>query len=440
MPATIVWMRRDLRLADQRAVAEACADGAPPVCVVTRPASVTGPVALRWRDAGVEQLRRDVERLGGSLRCEDGESAHSVAAFAAHHGTLRVVATADNTPAGESEQRDVRIALAGIGAELRIHPGQLAVEPSMLRSDGRPYRVFTPFWKAWRTGLTVVEADARKTPEVPGSAGEHTAQATLERFCEGALADYATARDLPAANGTSGLSAALAWGELGVDRVVASSLHSEPVAADAFVRQLAWRDFAYHTLAHSPTMLDTPLRSEFLAFPWVDDPSGLDSWKRGETGYPLVDAGMRQLAQTGWMHGRVRMVCASFLTKHLLIPWQVGAGHFEATLRDFDPAINAFNWQWVAGCGADAAPYFRIFNPALQARRYDPHGDYIRKWVPELANVEADWIGEPQAAPESALSGAGVRLGIDYPYPIIEHREARARALAAFSAIRGSAS
>jgi deoxyribodipyrimidine photo-lyase len=207
-------------------------------------------------------------------------------------------------------------------------------------------------------------------------------------------------------------------------------------AAAPFVRQLAWREFAYHVLAVDPESLDRPLRREFSAMPWRDDPRSLDAWSVGQTGWPLVDAGMRQLAQTGWMHNRVRMVVASALTKDLLVPWQRGSAAFKRLLGDYDPAANAFNWQWVAGSGADAAPYFRIFNPALQGARFDPEGEYVRRWVPELAGLPARYTHRPWAAPAEVLLAAGVRLGDNYPHQLIDHAEARQRALAAFSAVR----
>ena len=266
--------------------------------------------------------------------------------------------------------------------------------------------------------------------------GESAALARLGEFVDTALSDYADAHDLPAVRGTSELSAPLACGELSPRQVAwaAAQAEGEDVAAP-FIRQLAWREFAYHVLAANPSSLDEPLRREFSAMPWRDDPAALEAWLAGQTGWPLVDAGMRQLAETGWMHNRVRMVVASALTKDLLVPWQSGAEAFERLLGDFDPAANAFNWQWVAGSGADAAPYFRIFNPALQGKRFDPDGDYVRRWVPELAEMPARFIHRPWEAPEAALEAAGVRLGEDYPEQLIDHGEARRRALAAFSAI-----
>jgi deoxyribodipyrimidine photo-lyase len=268
--------------------------------------------------------------------------------------------------------------------------------------------------------------------------GEQAAQARLARFAGEALCDYATQRDRPDLRGTSELSPSLAWGEISPAQVVAHVLKvSGQEQAGQFLRQLAWREFSHHVMHHFPRTLDEPLRERFATFPWSTDEAGVLAWRAGETGYPLVDAGMRQLTATGWIHNRVRLVCASFLTKHLLQPWQSGEAHFEARLADYDPATNAFNWQWVAGSGADAAPYFRVFNPTLQGTRFDPDGSYIRTWVPELKGLPARWIHQPASAPHDVLTVAGVRLGDNYPRPIIDHVEARARALAAFASLSG---
>ncbi|MFO0845195.1 MAG: FAD-binding domain-containing protein [Gemmataceae bacterium] len=201
------------------------------------------------------------------------------------------------------------------------------------------------------------------------------------------------------------------------------------------MKELVWREFAHHLLFHFPHTADEPLRSEFAAFPWRDDPKALRAWQRGQTGYPLVDAGMRQLWATGWMHNRVRMVAASFLVKHLLIPWQAGARWFWDTLVDADLANNTLGWQWTAGCGADAAPYFRIFNPVSQGKKFDQHGEYVRRWVPELSRLPDHWIHQPEEATREVLKLAGVRLGEIYPRPIVDHAAARERALQGLSSL-----
>lgn len=253
------------------------------------------------------------------------------------------------------------------------------------------------------------------------------------------MAAYSDDRDRPDRDGTSRLSPYLHFGCVGArqvwhavrSRAGADSAPGTARGAEAFLRQLAWREFAHHLLFHFPAAVHTPLREEFTAFPWRDDPAALVAWQEGRTGYPLVDAGMRQLWKTGWIHNRVRMVVASFLVKDLLLPWRMGAAWFFDTLADADLANNTFGWQWVAGSGADASPFFRVFNPTLQGGKFDPRGDYVRKWVPELARLPDRWIHRPWEAPAAVLSSAGVAPGKTYPRPIVDHAVARLRALAA---------
>jgi deoxyribodipyrimidine photo-lyase len=267
----------------------------------------------------------------------------------------------------------------------------------------------------------------------PGEAG---ALVAAERFAAEALGTYPEDRDRPDLIGTSRLSPHLAFGEISPKQLLASlSRQSDPAAA-AFVRQLYWREFAHHTLHHFPDSTERPLQPAFEHFGWAEDPDGFAAWRAGRTGYPLVDAGMRELAATGWMHNRVRMVVASFLTKDLLLPWQDGARHFWEHLADADLANNTFGWQWVAGSGADAAPYFRVFNPVLQGQKFDPHGAYVRAWVPEIAALPDRWIHRPWEAPREVLAQAAVVLGRTYPEPIVDHAWARQRALATYEAIK----
>jgi deoxyribodipyrimidine photo-lyase len=276
----------------------------------------------------------------------------------------------------------------------------------------------------------------------PGEAG---ARARLARTLAVVLATYPEARDRPDQEGTARLSPHLHWGEISPRRIWDAVARHVTAAddpriargAEALLRQLGWREFAHHLLWHFPHTAAAPLRGEFAALPWRDDADGLRAWRNGRTGYPLVDAGLRELWATGWMHNRVRMVAASFLVKHLLLPWQAGAGWFWDTLVDADLANNTFGWQWTAGCGADAAPFFRIFNPVLQGRKFDPDGAYVRRWVPELADLPAAYLHEPWRAPAAVLASVGVRLGVTYPHPLVEHAAARQRALAALAACRG---
>jgi deoxyribodipyrimidine photo-lyase len=269
--------------------------------------------------------------------------------------------------------------------------------------------------------------------------GEEGAQQELKRFLAG-VEGYASDRNYPSKPGTSRLSPHLHFGEISPREIWHSVLarrnRENAAAVDAYLREVGWREFAYHLLFHFPFTADECLRREFDRFPWSNNRDLLRRWQRGETGYPLVDAGMRELWATGWMHNRVRLVAASFLTKHLRMRWQEGAYWFWDTLVDADLANNALGWQWTAGCGADAAPYFRIFNPVLQSEKFDPEGDYIRCWAPELRGLPVPWIHKPWTAPELVLAEAGVQFGVNYPFPLVEHEQARCEALQAYERLR----
>lgn len=436
----VAWFRRDLRLADNPALTNAVehANVVVPVYVADDPADPFAPGAASraWLGRSLLALGASLAAHGSGLSRLAGPAAGALPAFAAAHGATLVTCTRDWSPAGLAEEAAVRETLAAAGIELFVAESQLLVEPGRLRTGGgTPYAVFTPFSRAWaaawRPSDPLPEPEripgARK-PDGGGSAGSPTplphtlegwwtpgefgAQQRLAGFSAVCVGDYDRDRDLPAVSGTSELSAHLAFGELSPRQVVAAVLaRSEESAAWPFIRQLAWREFSYHVLHAHPRTQSEPLRTQYAGFPWREDPAGTRAWLEGRTGFPLVDAGMRQLAETGWMHNRVRLVTASFLVKDLLVPWQTGEAAFRDRLVDYDPAANAFNWQWVAGSGADAAPYFRIFNPATQAKRFDPLGEYVRRWVPELGTPE-------------------------YPEPIVDHAEARTRALAALAAMR----
>jgi deoxyribodipyrimidine photo-lyase len=390
----------------------------------------------------------------------EGDPEHAVLEVAAEHGARHVHCTRDWSPAGRAEELRVAEALDAAGVSLEITEGQLLVPPDALATrTGGAYRVFTPYHRAWATAWAPTcphEApesipspsttppsgrDHRPrsaSPRLSGwQPGEDGALVRLERFLAGPIESYDTDRDRPDLRGTSELSPHLAFGEISPRRVAwEASRASEQPTAEPFLRQLAWREFASHVLHHFPHTETLPLRAQFADFPWSDDEGMFEAWRTGMTGYPLVDAGMRQLAATGWMHNRVRLACGSFLAKDLLIPWQRGLSWFGDSLFDHDAAANAFNWQWVAGSGADAAPYFRIFSPIRQGERFDPDGAYVRQWVPELEAVPARWIHRPWDAPGDVLREALSRSGSAYPERIVDHADARVRALAAFGALR----
>lgn len=459
----IMWFRRDLRLADNEALADAVSSREPIVCLhVTRGDAETSARASReWLGTSLEALDSSLRARGSSLVRRSGDADHEVVAIAEECGATTVHCTRDWSPAGQAEESRVASALRAAGRTLVVAEGSYLVPPASLATRaGGPYRVFSPYHRAWLSAwaqrapakapgmIPVPErlpaSRSHRSPAGRGAAppgdwrpGEDGARGLLTRFVGGPLRSYADDRDLPSIHGTSELSAHLAFGEISPRAVAWAVQEADAPEAEAgsFLRQLAWREFSAHLLHDFADMAAKPLQARFTEFPWNDDERLLVAWRQGETGYPLVDAGMRQLAETGWMHNRVRLACGSFLAKHLLIPWQRGLSWFEESLYDHDPATNAFNWQWVAGSGADAAPYFRILSPIRQGERFDPRGDYVRTWVPELRAVPTRWIHRPWEAPSSELSAGGVILGRTYPMPVVDHREARERALAAYAAI-----
>jgi deoxyribodipyrimidine photo-lyase len=470
----IVWFRNDLRLEDNLALLAASRRGRPVIPLfVWAPDEedwAPGAASRWWLHQSLAGFDRQLRKLGSRLTIRTGPSLAALQSLCAETGADAVFWNRRYEPA--VFERDAQVAEAVQGRiEANSFPGYLLHEPgSILTKTGAPYQVFTPFWKACQAlpepanpqpapvrvpapkgwPDTVRLADLELEPRIdwasgfraawqPGSQG---AAAALEEFVSRGAAAYAEARDRPGRTGTSGLSPHLHFGEVSPRQVwhavSGRSRRGRPNHAPkaneggAYLRQLGWREFAYHLLFHFPHTVQRPLSPEFERFPWKANARALRAWRQGLTGYPIVDAGMRELWTTGWMHNRARMIAASFLVKDLLIPWQQGAEWFWDTLVDADLANNTLGWQWTAGCGADAAPFFRIFNPVLQGRRYDPHGTYVRRWVREINHLPDRWIHEPWNAPAEVLASAGVRLGKDYPMPVVDHSEARKRALQAY--------
>lgn len=465
---SIVWFRRDLRLDDNPALAAAAARGAPVLPLfILDPEEETGGASLWWLHGSLAALSDSLSRLGPPLVLRRGGPADILPAIAAEIGAGAVFWNRCYEPRAVERDKALKSALTEKGIEVQSFAASLLAEPWEVKTgSGGPYKVFTPFWRA----LSQFDFDAPLAPPrklarvkdiatdhldewallpskpdwagglretwTPGEAG---AQKRLAGFVDEAMVDYPDARDLPDREGTSRLSPHLHWGDISPRRIWHVVRHAEGGrgrAGEAFLREVAWRDFAVHLLYHWPEIAKENWKSEFDAFPWIKNGKAFDAWCKGRTGYPVVDAGMRQLWQTGWMHNRVRMIAASFLIKHLMIDWREGAAWFEDTLVDADLAVNRASWQWVAGSGADAAPYFRIFNPVLQGEKFDKDGDYVRTFVPELGQLETKYIHKPWAAPREALKKAGVVLGETYPEPLVDHGEARARALAAYEEIR----
>jgi deoxyribodipyrimidine photo-lyase len=466
--ATIVRFTDDLRLADNPALAAAVARGGPVVPVyiqstIEKGAWPLGPCGRAWLERSLIALDADLRARGSRLLLAIGEPAVVLADLVQATGADTVHAARRWAPDPREADDATEAALHDSGVAYVRFDGSLLHDPLKVRTRaGTPYRVFGPFARrifASATQLELHDAPARLEPPVqwPGSRsigelylapsatsalaawrpGEAGAREHLRRFLDGPLEHYAIDRECPGVAGTSRLSPYLRFGEISPARVWAEARSGGGEAAAHFLRQLAWREFGWYLLVHFPHTADRPLKPDFEFFPWSRDPEGLAAWEGGRTGLPIVDAGMRELVATGWMHARVRMIVASVLTKDLLLPWQSGARFFWRHLFDADLASNTLGWQWVAGTGADAAPYLRVFNPTAQGERFDRDGAYVRRWVPELAGLPDRWIHRPWEAPPEVLAAAGVRLGETYPAPIIDHEQARRRALAIYEAIRG---
>ena len=472
---TILWLRQDLRLKDNSALQAAITEGAPilPVFIDDREAAgdwVPGEASRWFLHRALEALEQSLSKVGGRLCYLKGDSFAELKALIDSSGAARVFW--NRRYEGPLRELDIKIkkALRETGIEVQSFNSRLLNEPHTVSTgSGKAYKVYTPYWKNVKDRRVElpVETDLKAAhffdhdslgcglkglgllPEHPWhkklqaywEVSEDAAIKQLDEFLAKPVEDYDTNRDLPMVEGTSRLSPYLHWGLIG-PRQVMHRLHAQhdlrAPGPQIFAKEIYWREFAYNVLYHFPHTPDGPLQEKYADFPWEYDQSVLRLWQRGQTGYPIVDAGMRELYETGWMHNRVRMIVSSLLVKHLLQDWRDGARWFWDTLVDADLASNTLGWQWSGGCGADAAPYFRIFNPMTQGKKFDPEGDYVRRWVPELARLPAKYIHEPWEAPEGVLQYAGCCLGEDYPEPIIDHKEGRQRALAAFDQVKAS--
>ena len=468
MSPVILWFRRNLRLHDNPALRAAAEAGRPVVPVYISDELDVGGASRWWLHCSLSRLDSALEEHGAGLVIRRGEPGELLPEIVESVGAEAVFFSRRYEPKARAQESALEGALDGCCDLEGFDDAVISHPERVMTGAGTPYKVFTPFWKA-ATGrgepaepapaparLETTKAGLKPghigelgllptTPDWAGglretwTPGEDGAFQRLEAACEIA-ADYDENRDRPDLEGTSRLSPHLHFGELSPRQVWhdirSATPSSAQTGADALLRQLYWRDFSTYLLYHFPKLPEEPLRAEFREFPWADDPDGLKAWQRGRTGYPIVDAGMRQLWETGWMHNRVRMIVASFLVKDLMVPWQAGADWFLDTLVDADLANNSASWQWVAGCGTDAAPYFRIFNPVLQGKKFDPLGDYVRRWVPELERLPAKHIQQPWKADIDVQKAANVIIGEDYPEPIVNHGDARDLALEAYRAIR----
>ena len=474
--AAIVLFRNDLRLEDNPAFYHACTN-----CDAVIPLYCWDPDPLQpWAPGGascvgihqaLQQLDDALKERGSRLCVAQGDNTSILQKFIVDHKVQVVYWNRRYTPQAIAADTELKATLQEQGVAVHSYNASLLTEPgSVLNKSGKPFRVFTPFWKHCQTSVQIRESyplpeqfkapvkepdtlelqSLKLQPAMPWVQTmkqswdweQDFSMEKLQTWCEDTLVDYPDGRDALAEYYTSGMSTALALGLLSPHQLwnaVTAAVTQNPAldsAATAFTRQLFWREFAYHLLYHYPETTTTPLKSEFNDFPWREDTDALQRWQQGQTGYPVVDAGMRELWATGYMHNRARMITASFLVKDLLIPWQQGAQWFWDTLLDADLANNTLGWQWVAGCGADAAPYFRIFNPVRQGERFDPDGVYVRKWVPELAKLPDKYLHAPWTAPAEVLTAAGIELGAQYPNPMVDHSEARDAAMTAYQAMR----
>jgi deoxyribodipyrimidine photo-lyase len=467
MPTTaVVWFRRDLRVRDHPALIAATesADVVVPLFVFDEPL-----LAGRWASANrawfmrqsVAALSEALAGRGASLRIGSGRPVDVVPRLVREMGATEVFVTRDAAPYGRRRDRAVAEALAAAGATLRPKRGLYVHEPDEIATaDGGPFMVYGPYRRAWQAldrravlpapdrvpGVPNARPDA--IPEMPPPTadpaliprpGEAAARERLERWLDGGVTAYSTDRNRLDQEGTSRLSQDLRWGLVSPVEVV-DRAEGQGEGRRVFVQELIWREFYAHVLWHHPRVLREPFQERFAGLSWRDDEESFGAWADGRTGYPIVDAAMRQLRASGFVHNRGRMIAASFLTKDLLLDYRLGEAEFMRHLTDGDVASNDGGWQWTASTGTDPQPYFRIFNPVLQGKRFDPDGEYVRRWVPELRGIPAGRIHEPWTLTHDEQAAARCRIGTDYPAPIVEHRAARERALAAYAAAREAGS
>ena len=471
MSPSIVWFRNDLRLSDHPALQAAIDRGAPLILVYILEedaARSDGGARQVWLHHSLTSLQTDIEQKAGQLILRRGRAAQVLSDLIQETGAGAVFWNRRYHKPDRDRDADIKAEFTDTGLVVESFKGNLLVEPWEVKTKtGGPYRVFTPFWRAVTEQLSVSEPiqspdhlmcvsgnvgsdnldEWNLLPTTPdwGSKmlvyhrpGEAGAQQRLADFLAGPIEDYADGRDRADKDLTSRLSPHLAHGEIS-PRQIWDACRDNEVTSRKFLTEIGWREFSYTLLFYNPELATKNFNAGYETMAWDHDDQAFEAWSHGRTGYPFVDAGMRQLWETGWMHNRVRMVVASFLIKHLMIHWRDGEDWFWDCLLEADLASNAASWQWVAGTGADAAPYFRVFNPFGQGEKFDPNGDYVRRWVPELKDLPKKYIHQPWTAPDHVLSQASVTLGKTYPYPIIDHKEARERVLAAYKAARAAA-
>ena len=452
------WFREDLRLEDNPAFQHQLPDAA----LYIYDESLIGDAQKIWLHFSLQALEKSLKKHLIPLIIAQGEPHEVWSKLLKKYQLQKVTWNQSYNPAVFSHDEKVKHLIEEKSIQVETFSGSLLLSPEiLLTQSGGFYKVFTPFWEAHQKIYEIPQKPSRlKSPQhpanIPSSSlenlgllknpvisieqfqkewcpGEEGALSQLQSFIRHSLKTYAHDRDIPALGKTSRLSPHLHFGEIS-PQTIAREIHKLP--SQPYLRELVFRDFANYLLFHCPDLPHTPFKKEFSKWKWSDDIAHFNAWKKGKTGYPLIDAGMRELYETGFMHNRVRMVVASFLIKDLNISWQKGAAWFLERLLDADVANNSFNWQWSAGTGLDAQPYFRIFNPELQSEKFDSEGIYIRKWVPELTKLPDKYIHAPWKAPEEILRKAGIRLGKDYPSPIVDHNQAKKWALEQFQKIK----
>ena len=471
-PIIIMWFRQDLRLSDNPAFTEAANQGTVlPIYILDDENAgehKMGGASRWWLHHSLQSLN---ESLGDNLSFYRGDALGILERIIKHHDIKGVYWNRCYEPWRTARDKHIKQRLAEKGVEVHSFNGSLLWEPwSIQKDDGTPYKVFTPYYrrgclnasspreplpapqklKCTKDEVTSSTLEALnllpnihwdKQLEPHWNIGEHGAQKRLHQFLEEGLYHYKDGRNLPSKPYVSRLSAHLHFGEISPNQVwSAAQARGDNKHIDHFCSELGWREFSYSQLYHNPDLPRKNLQSKFDAFPWREDEATLTAWQKGQTGIPIVDAGMRELWQTGVMHNRVRMIVGSFLVKNLLLHWHHGEKWFWDCLVDADLASNSASWQWIAGCGADAAPYFRIFNPVTQGQKFDAEGEYTRRFVPELKDMPNKYLFNPWEAPDTVLKGAGVTLGKNYPKPVIDLKTSRNRALEAFQSLKQNAS
>lgn len=472
---TLLWHRRDLRLRDHLPLSKAVERGAPviPVYILDRTSpeiEKPGAASLWWLHHSLVALKEAYEEKGLALILRTGPAADVLEELAKETKAGALYFHRSILPGEEALEQTIAKFCEAKEIECRRFRGETLFDPSEIRTGSdTAYKVFTPFWKAcleepepaeplpiphsikavetppasdkledW--ALLPTKSDWAKGFHEHFNPGEEGARQSLKRFLSAAVSDYKKMRDYPAVDGTSRLSPHLHYGEISIRDCWHQTKAAKPgdKGGKAYLRELGWREFCYHLLHHWPDMEEAPFRPEFASYPWKRNKQQLTAWQKGQTGYPIIDAAMRQLWQTGWMHNRLRMLVGSFLVKNLMLHWHEGRDWFWDTLVDADIANNSAGWQWIAGSGADAAPYFRIFNPVTQSEKFDKEGEFIRRYVPELKDLPAQYIHAPYEAPKEALEKAGITLGQTYPHPIADLKTTRQSALDGYEQVKAA--